>query len=108
MCWRGTDSSHTGCQMPVVRWYQMACGFSRQSCLPRGWLRVERVVFGAHDDDALASRAWRHVEAEGGLTALVRPDVGSVDPDVGAVSTAPKCTSVVTVSCLGRPRPAAE
>ncbi len=36
---RGTASSHTGCQMPVVRWYQITCGSLRQSCLPRGCSR---------------------------------------------------------------------
>jgi len=33
----GTASSHTLCQMPVVRAYQMTCGCERHSCLPRGW-----------------------------------------------------------------------
>ena len=33
----GTASSQTGCQMPVVRWYQMECGSACQSCLPRGF-----------------------------------------------------------------------
>src|SRR5437667_2361411 len=32
----GTTSSQTVCQMPVVRGYQMECGSSCQSCLPRG------------------------------------------------------------------------
>jgi hypothetical protein len=35
----GTFSSHTGCQMPVVRGYQIAWGWSCQSCLPRGFAR---------------------------------------------------------------------
>ena len=30
---------HTGCQMPVVRWYQMRRGLGSQNCLPRGWVR---------------------------------------------------------------------
>jgi hypothetical protein len=32
----GTGSNHTGCQIPVVRSYQMMWGRGRQSCLPRG------------------------------------------------------------------------
>jgi hypothetical protein len=32
-------SSHTVCQMPLVRGYQMACGSSSQSCFPRGFAR---------------------------------------------------------------------
>ena len=36
----GTTSIQTGCQMPVVRWYQMSCGSGRQSCFPRGWAGV--------------------------------------------------------------------
>lgn len=32
----GTASSQTVRQMPVVRLYQIACGSSFQSCLPRG------------------------------------------------------------------------
>ena len=42
-----TCSSHTA----RCRWYagtQMACGSSRQSLLPRGFLEVERVVLRAH------------------------------------------------------------
>ena len=35
----GTVSSQTGCQMPVVRGYQMECGLSCQSCFPRGLAR---------------------------------------------------------------------
>lgn len=38
-CQAGTASSHTGCQMPEVRWYQTECGCSSQSCLPRGCSR---------------------------------------------------------------------
>ena len=34
-----TGSSHTVCQMPVVRGYQIECGSSSQSCLPRGLAR---------------------------------------------------------------------
>ncbi len=34
-----TVSSHTSCQMPVVRGYQIECGSSFQSCLPRGFSR---------------------------------------------------------------------
>ena len=33
---RGTASSQTLCQMPVVREYQMLWGSGCQSCLPRG------------------------------------------------------------------------
>ena len=32
-------SSHTVCQMPVVRGYQIECGSSCQSCLPRGFVK---------------------------------------------------------------------
>ncbi len=56
----GTDSSHTGCQMPLVRWYQMTCGCSRQSCLPRGCAMSLRVVLGAHDDGALGGPRPAH------------------------------------------------
>jgi hypothetical protein len=36
---QGTFSSQTVCQMPVVRGYQIECGSSFQSCLPRGLAR---------------------------------------------------------------------
>jgi hypothetical protein len=35
----GTTSIQTVCQMPVVRGYQMECGWSCQSCFPRGFAR---------------------------------------------------------------------
>jgi hypothetical protein len=34
-----TCSTQTVCQMPVVRGYQIECGSSSQSCLPRGLAR---------------------------------------------------------------------
>ena len=37
----GTTSTQTVCQMPVHRGYQMLCGFSCQSCLPRGLARSQ-------------------------------------------------------------------
>jgi len=37
-CWP-TRSSHTLCQIPLVRGYQIECGSRSQSCLPRGFAR---------------------------------------------------------------------
>ena len=37
-CGSGTGSSHTGCQIPLVRVYQIPRDFSSQNCFPRGML----------------------------------------------------------------------
>ena len=47
---RDTASSQTGCQMPVVRWYQIDVRIGLPVLLAARLRDVERVVLGAHDE----------------------------------------------------------
>ena len=80
----GTRSSHTVCQMPVVRGYQMECGSSCQSCLPRGFARSSGSSSARMTiSHARPSQAIGDVEAEWRVAALVPTDRYAVDPDGG-------------------------
>ncbi len=69
----GTSSSQTVCQIPVVRGYQIECGSSCQSCLPRGLARSRGIVLGADHDLALrcAVEEWRQVDRERRVSAAM-------------------------------------
>lgn len=84
----GTDSSQTVRQMPVVRWYQIACGSGSQSCLPRG-MRPSSGSSNARTTTAWSSlrgvEGGGDVEREGSLATLVGSDHGPIHPDHGLV-----------------------
>jgi hypothetical protein len=78
----GTGSSHTLRQIPHVRGYQIECGDSCQSCLPRGWARS----FGssiAHDDRLRLRlpQEPRHVDRDRRESALMTRRQLTADPD---------------------------
>ena len=86
-CSAGTRSSQTGCQIPVVRWYQITCGSGCQSCLPRGWVTSVGRSSRPDDEHLLATVSHRvgDVQGERRVPTLVPPDEGSAHPHVGPV-----------------------
>ena len=83
----GTRSSQTVCQMPVVRGYQMECGWSCQSCLPRGFERSAGSSWAQTTTvcSALGIQVGGDVGEEGRVAAFVLGRELSVHPDLGAV-----------------------
>ena len=78
----GTYSSQTVCQIPVVRGYQIECGWSCQSCLPRGLARS----CGSSSARTTISHSRpvgeiRHVHAEGRIATVMSARKRAVDPD---------------------------
>ncbi len=87
-CSAGTTSAHTGCQIPVVRSYQIPRGLLPPVLLAARLVGVDRVVLRAYDEHVLRAARVQHVGDVGGerrLTALVRGDELPVDQTLRAV-----------------------
>ena len=98
---------HTGCQMPVVRWYQMSCGAGRQSCLPRGWAgsSVGSSARTTTTCSPPSPSASVMSACERGVPALVAGDQLPVDPDLGPVVDRPEVQQHAAGPCRpGRSR----
>ena len=80
----GTDSSHTGCQMPVVRSYQMTCGWSQPILFAARLTEVVGVILDTHNDLEIP-RPFGYRGRERGVTAFVVDEVVAVHPDVGPI-----------------------
>ena len=87
---RGTRSIQTVCQIPVVRGYQIECGSSCQSCLPRGLARSCGSSSARTTTGNGTAGPSGDVEAEWRVTAFVIADALPVDPDRGVVIDGPE------------------
>ena len=83
----GTTSIHTVCQIPVVRGYQMECGSSFQSCLPRGFSRSAGSSFARTiiSCGSPASRCVGDFEREGRVAPSWWQRLDAVDPYGGRI-----------------------
>ena len=71
---RATGSSQTGCQIPVVRWYQISVRLLLPVLLAARLRQIERLILGADDDHLLVVAGRQHrgdVGRERGVPALV-------------------------------------